>query len=726
MNGRGFSLGVKLAVSTVAVLSIVSSLVFYGLTTRAQSNFLGSKRQAAELVSDLFGVSVVAPLDFGDDQDVQNTVENLRVNREITYAAVWRQGSPAPIATIGQQLPGPVPLLGGPVRSESRIVGDSLELVRRIERSDGTVLGAVLIRFSLASVFAELQAAKRGMLVGTMGTAAVIALLILGVARWQIVLPLERLVVAARRLETGERGVAVDVAAQDEMGRLASAFNTMSAAIVDRERHLADAMARLRELFDNMRQGIVVFGRNGLVDEAPSKQAAVLFGPDVAGRPIKELFHADTPEGSPVRQAFEEWLAIAFDIPAERWGEFAELSPSNVQRKQGGDAQWLELQFTPVVQEGRVERIMLLATDVTGQRRLEQATQTLEQQHARQMGIMRRLVAGGGQVFASFLESAEERLVASLRQASGPSLTASALTDILERVHTIRGEARTFELPELASECQGLERLLRDMRDDASPMNQALDQPLDQRPREGIVARLERACAAVARARELFIEASPIGPAVLDQMTVRKSDVRRLAEQLTTADESVRRAIANLTSRPFGECVTGVEAAAPRWAHEVGKEARVLVGGRDVRVPERVAPVLRAMLPHIVRNAIAHGIEAPDKRRSSGKPTEGTMRLSAVEEGARLVVRIRDDGSGLDEAAIVAQARRLGLRTGAASELLFSAGVSTATQVGELAGQGIGMWAVREGLRKIGGDIRVCSEKGRGAEFEITAPYAVD
>jgi chemotaxis protein histidine kinase CheA len=130
------------------------------------------------------------------------------------------------------------------------------------------------------------------------------------------------------------------------------------------------------------------------------------------------------------------------------------------------------------------------------------------------------------------------------------------------------------------------------------------------------------------------------------------------------------------------------------------------------------------VLPHIVRNAIAHGIESPDRRRSSGKPREGTMRLSAAEDGGRLVVRIEDDGSGLDEPAILAQARLLGLGQGTASELLFSAGVSTAPQVDEIAGQGIGLWAVREGLRRIGGDIRVWSEAGRGAGFEITAPYA--
>src|SRR5262249_41931716 len=178
---------------------------------------------------------------------------------------------PDPSATIGQSGGVAVTAPNPEVRSDTRIVGDSLELVRRIERPDASELGAVLIRFSLASVFAELQAERRAVFLGTTGTAALVALLILGVARFQIVRPLERLVVAARRLEAGEEGVSVRVAARDEMGRLANAFNTMSAAIIDREQHLAHAMSRLRELFDNMRQGIVVFGRDGLVGEAPSK-----------------------------------------------------------------------------------------------------------------------------------------------------------------------------------------------------------------------------------------------------------------------------------------------------------------------------------------------------------------------------------------------------------------------------------------------------------------------
>ncbi|HEY3595379.1 MAG TPA: ATP-binding protein [Polyangiaceae bacterium] len=715
MKSKGLSLGVKLAVTTVILLTVVSFFVFYELTTRARNNLMASKTQAAELVTDLFGVTVVAPLDFGDDTDLQRTLENLRVNREITFAAVWRQGSPDPGATIGQPGAWPVSAPRDSMTSDTRVVDDSLELVRRIERPDGSALGAVLIRFSLTSVFSEMQSERKAVFFATTGTAALVALLILGVARFQIVRPLERLVVAARRLEAGEEGVSVRVEARDEMGRLANAFNTMSAAIIDREQHLANAMARLRELFDNMRQGIVVFGRDGLVDEAPSKQAAVLFGSDVAGRPIQDLLYSDTFEANPVRQAFDEWLALAFELPVEGWADFAALAPTSVQRRHEGKQQWLELQFTPVVQEDRIERVMLLATDVTGQRKLEQATQTLEQQHAQQMGIMRRLVAGGGQVFATFLEYAEKRLMLSIYQVKETTPSTSVLTEILERVHTIRGEARTFELPELASECQGLERLLREMTDETITTV--------RRQQDGMLTRLERAVAALNNARDMFIQASPIGRAVLDQMTVRRSDVLRLAEQLTTASEGARRAIANLTSRPFGECVAGVETAVPRWAQEVGKMARVIVDGRDVRVPASVAPVITAMLPHMVRNAIAHGIELPEKRALARKPKDGVVWILAAEEKGILVVRIRDDGSGLDEQAIISEAQRLGLADGPASELLFAAGVSTAVEVGELAGQGIGLSAVREGIRAIGGDVRVRWEAGRGTEFEITASY---
>jgi len=142
---------------------------------------------------------------------------------------------------------------------------------------------------------------------------------------------------------------------------------------------------------------------------------------------------------------------------------------------------------------------MVLATDVTGQRRLEQATHTWKQQHARQMGIMRRLVAGGGQVFASFLESAEERLTLSLCQAKEPLLSSDTLGEIFERVHTIRGEGAHLRAPPSWP---------RNARGSSDFCARCATRPITmvRRQKDGIVTRLERALGAVGAARELFIQ----------------------------------------------------------------------------------------------------------------------------------------------------------------------------------------------------------------------------
>jgi PAS domain-containing protein/HPt (histidine-containing phosphotransfer) domain-containing protein len=724
-RSRGPSLGTKLAVATVAVLALTSLLVAWGLQASARSALIAAKTKAASLMADVFVASAKAPLDFGDDKDVENVLAHLRANPDISYAALWREGSTTPSAIFGDPGPTRVPDPSSISGSDVRLLADCLEVVRRIARPDGSSLATMVIRFSLAPENAELAAQGRRILIETGGTAAVLALLILGIAQVQIVGPLERLVVASRRLEGGE-AVRVDVASGDELGRLATAFNTMSAAVIDREGRLADAMARLRELFDQMRQGIVVFRRGGVVDEAPSRQAMVLFGPDVAGRSIQELLYPGVPEWHAERQALDAWVDGAFDVEASSWGEVAELAPKSVRLRAAGGERWLELQFTPVVRDGSIERVMLLATDVTDQRRLEQEVLTIEAQHARQLGAMRRLVAGGGQVFAAFLETAEARLdraLAGLRAPGAPAATGrGALRDIFQDIHTMRGEARTFDLPELAEECQRIEGLLKELgATEAGPA------PVLPDVEAGLAGRIERAQAAVGAARELFVEASPIGRAILDQMTVRRSDVQQLVQTLSKVpDATVRSLVASLSSRPFGECTTSLEASAPRWAVEVGKEVQFAIEGRETRVPGPVAPALVAALPHLVRNAIAHGIEPGTERARRNKPPVGTVRIAAEQPVANragapsVVVRVSDDGAGLDEAAILAEARRRGLPDAAATELVFALGLSTEKQAGELAGQGVGLAAVRSALRGAGCEVALESAPGIGTTVVVT------
>ncbi len=167
-------------------------------------------------------------------------------------------------------------------------------------------------------------------------------------------------------------------------------------------------------------------------------------------------------------------------------------------------------------------------------------------------------------------------------------------------------------------------------------------------------------------------------------------------------------------------------------AREVGKKAQLRVelageGELDRNVLERIT----APLEHLLRNAISHGIETPDKRKAQGKPETGTVSIDVSREATELVMRIADDGAGLNLDAIRQRAIERGLlddldadeRT--LTQMIFRSGFSTAAQVSELAGRGIGMDVVANEVRQIGGSVTAQSRPGEGALFVIRIPLSL-
>ncbi|WP_342128829.1 hybrid sensor histidine kinase/response regulator [Hydrogenophaga sp. OTU3427] len=164
-------------------------------------------------------------------------------------------------------------------------------------------------------------------------------------------------------------------------------------------------------------------------------------------------------------------------------------------------------------------------------------------------------------------------------------------------------------------------------------------------------------------------------------------------------------------------------------ALETGKRARLdLVGAQiemDRSVLERMAPAFE----HLLRNAVVHGIEAPPQREAAGKPAEGALTLTLRQEGNDVTLVFGDDGAGLDLARVREKALALGRLDGAAApdeaalmSLVFEPGLSTAAEVSELAGRGIGLDVVRNEVLALGGRIEIASEAGRGARFTLVLP----
>jgi chemosensory pili system protein ChpA (sensor histidine kinase/response regulator) len=164
-------------------------------------------------------------------------------------------------------------------------------------------------------------------------------------------------------------------------------------------------------------------------------------------------------------------------------------------------------------------------------------------------------------------------------------------------------------------------------------------------------------------------------------------------------------------------------------AKETGKSVRLDLEGGSIEVDRGVLERMVGPFEHLLRNSVAHGIEAAAQRRAAGKPETGTITITAQQEGNEVAVEVRDDGGGLDLARIRARALDRGLLAADASpsddelaQMIFLPGFSTAESVSGLAGRGVGMDVVRSEVNAMGGRIETVSRPGQGTSFRLVLP----
>lgn len=169
-------------------------------------------------------------------------------------------------------------------------------------------------------------------------------------------------------------------------------------------------------------------------------------------------------------------------------------------------------------------------------------------------------------------------------------------------------------------------------------------------------------------------------------------------------------------------------------ARELGKQVDLVIEGQDTELDRSVIELIGDPLVHLIRNAVDHGIERVEERLAAGKPPAGRILLSARSEESHIIVTVEDDGKGISPDAI----RRVAVERGVldaeaaqrlsdseAIDLIFASGFSTAKQVTELSGRGVGMDVVRTNVERLNGSVRVNSEPGRGTTFELRLPLTL-
>jgi len=182
--------------------------------------------------------------------------------------------------------------------------------------------------------------------------------------------------------------------------------------------------------------------------------------------------------------------------------------------------------------------------------------------------------------------------------------------------------------------------------------------------------------------------------------------------------------------------VRGLFQKMARVVHDLGKKShkkvQLVTAGEDTELDRRVVEELNDPLLHMIRNAVDHGVEAEEVRAQSGKPAVGTIHLRASHQGGNIVIEIEDDGAGLNREKILAKALERGLLSSAAAPtdeeifgFIFAAGFSTADQVTEISGRGVGLDVVRRNIERLRGCVDIASKPGRGSRFKITLPLTL-
>lgn len=163
---------------------------------------------------------------------------------------------------------------------------------------------------------------------------------------------------------------------------------------------------------------------------------------------------------------------------------------------------------------------------------------------------------------------------------------------------------------------------------------------------------------------------------------------------------------------------------------ELDKEIDFIIKGADTELDRTVIDEIGEPLIHLIRNAADHGIESREERVASGKNPTGTIRLIAYQEGTKAIIKVEDDGAGIDVEKVRAKAQKIGINTEGMSEsdiknLIFAQGFSTNEVVTDISGRGVGMDVVKTKISSLGGTVDVISERGKGSSFIIRLPLTL-
>lgn len=479
-------------------------------------------------------------------------------------------------------------------------------------------------------------------------------------------------------------------------------YANLEARVAARTEELASTNREVLAMLDGMDQALFSLDSDLRIGPRYSRQLVALLGTgDIAGRSVGEVLLAHTDLGSDRRAALEMALRCSFGgTPV-----FASLNSDHLAREftftgVDGQKKQCEVSWNLVTNaEGTIDKILVVLRDVTLLRELRAA----QDRAAFEMEVVAEILSAGIDPFQAFCRSASEVLIgwAQLRSAArrlGPS---DAL-QLFRELHTLKGHARGLGFRRIVDQLHATEALLEVHGGVGEPHWDAVARALTEL-QASLDAHAEIAQRKLAGLwtsdRERLARAVEAIDAALEGPRSRPS-------QLAPALQQIEHALREVRSVPLETLLADARRGVASLAAELGKPPPSIEwGAAGTTLAPAWARVLRDVFTHTFRNAVDHGIEAPEERVARGKRARGLIRLSTEPRADGLRIRLTDDGRGLALARLRERAAAAPGSDEALAEMIFHPGVTTAQQVSTISGRGVGMDAVRSAIHERGGRV---------------------
>jgi two-component system chemotaxis sensor kinase CheA len=664
MNVR-ITLRTKLMVMLVAACALVLGVACAAFVLYDRDSSGLAKERTMTVLSDTIAGSTAGAVAFGDGQSAKYVLEKLSAEDTALAAAVYTlEGARLSgwERTKADALPEKLADAGPTGFTHHTLV------LERPVASEGNKVGTLRVAVSTRDLD---ERTRRFLTIAAIIFGACTLLATLASLRLHRVItgPVQELASTAMRVqETKDYRLRAKSMTDDELGLLTHAFNEMLQSVQARDEELEHHRTNLANLGE------------GLMSNERSARFDAWFGAPVAG----EAFSAHLERKVP---GFAASFAMAWDQVLDGFLPL-EVTIGQMPARLVMEGRTFELAFTPMLDGEVVKGALVAVTDVTRVVEAE-ARQAAEREL---VAAVSRLVADRSS-FVDFVEETE-RLIAGL------SSTDQVL--VLRGLHTIKGTGALFGVESLAKACHQLEDEL-----------EAGERPADLQAR-------------VAQTWRAFRER--INPFIGEEdgrVTVTRGELSSLAARLEqghdvrTAAQALRRWLLEPTEPRLKLLAQRGRVLADR----LGKShVEFEVHDEGVRLHREPTARLWGVLVHLVRNALDHGIEAATEREQQGKPSQARLTFRARSEPGRTVLEFSDDGRGVDWARV---AKKSSLESPSQADLvaaLFSDGFSTKDAASETSGRGIGLSAVADVVRELGGTIDLESQPGHGTTFRLIIP----